>query len=128
MNDFVKWSNRAILVLALLLVVIMLVINNGESNAIIIMDILKWTILLATTAVAVLNGYVKYKNNPADSLSELRVMAITIISVVGVAFCIVVNYISDTPFDLWKQWLFWTCVVGAVIGSAAWIMMRRKKE
>lgn len=130
MNDFVKWLDRTMYVFILLLLVAIVVSNNSElgNNARIIADIFQWILLFGTVGVAGLKEYVKYKNNPENAYSELRVMAMIICGVVGAVVCILLSLNPDTSINIWQQWLFWTCVVTIIVGLALWMAIRRRKN
>lgn len=130
MNDFVKWLDRTMYVFILLLLVAIVVSNNSElgNNARIIADIFQWILLFGTVGVAGLKEYVKYKNNPENAYSELRVMAMIICGVVGAVVCILLSLNPDTSINIWQQWLFWTCVVTIIVGLALWMTIRRRKN
>lgn len=129
MGDFVKWLDRTMWAFILLLLVAIFISNNSESghNAIIIADIFQWILIFGTVGVAGLKAYVKYKNNPEEANSELRVMAMTICGVVGVAVCVALSFTSDT-LNIWQQWFFWTCVITAIVGCVLWIGIGRRKR
>lgn len=132
MNDFVKWLNRAMYMFILLLLVVVVVINNREElpnkNAMLIADIFQWALLFGMAAVAGLKAYVQYKNDPEGALPELRVMAMIICGVVGVAVCILCSLNPDSTTNIWQQWLFWTCLITAIVGGALWLVIRRRKN
>lgn len=129
MGDFVKWLDRTMWAFILLLLVAIFISNNSESghNAIIIADIFQWILIFGTVGIAGLKAYVKYKNNPEEANSELRVMAMTICGVVGVAVCVALSFTSDT-LNIWQQWFFWTCVITAIVGGVLWIGIGRRKR
>lgn len=129
MEDFVKWLDRTMWAFILLLLVAIFISNNSESghNAMIIADIFQWILIFGTVGVAGLKAYVKFKNNPEEANSELRVMAMTICGVVGVAVCVALSFTSDT-LNIWQQWFFWTCVITAIVGGVLWIGIGRRKR
>ena len=133
MNSFTKWLNVSFGVLVFILMVILAIITNHDSppssndNIIHIEQIIKWIIVVGSVAVAAINTFVKYKNNPTEAMSELRLMAITILGIAGTAFCLLIGYISEDP-DVWHHWTLWTCILTAITGGALWIVSRNMKK
>jgi cytochrome bd-type quinol oxidase subunit 2 len=113
--------------------VILAIITNQDTppssndNIIHIEQIIRWIIVVGSVAVAAINTFVKYKNNPTEAMSELRLMAITILGIAGTAFCLLIGYISEDP-DVWHHWTLWTCILTAITGGALWIVIRRRKN
>ena len=133
MNSFTKWLNVSFGVLVFILMVILAIITNQDTppssndNIIHIEQIIKWIIVDGSEAVAAINTFVKYKNNPTEAMSELRLMAITILGIAGSAFCLLIGYISEDP-DVWHHWTLWTCILTAITGAILWIVIRRRKN
>ena len=133
MNSFTKWLNVSFGVLVFILMVILAIITNQDTtsssngNITHIEQIIKWIIVVGSVAVAVINTFVKYKNNPTEAMSELRLMAITILGIAGTAFCLLIGYISEDP-DVWHHWTLWTCILTSITGGALWIVIRRRKN
>ena len=133
MNSFTKWLNVSFGVLVFILMVILAIITNQDTtsssngNITHMEQIIKWIIVVGSVAVAAINTFVKYKNNPTEALSELRLMAITILGIAGTAFCLLIGYISEDP-DVWHHWTLWTCILTAITGGALWIVIRRRKN
>ena len=133
MNSFTKWLNVSFGVLVFILMAILAIITNQDTptssndNITLIEQIIKWIIVAGSVVVAAINAFVKYKNNPADAMSELRLMAITILGIAGTAFCLLIGYISEDP-DVWHHWTLWTCILTAITGGALWFVIRRRKN
>lgn len=133
MNSFTKWLNVSFGLLVFILMVILAIITNQDTppssndNIIHIDQIIRWIIVVGSVAVAAINAFVKYKNNPTEALSELRLMAITILGIAGTAFCLLIGYISENS-DVWHHWTLWTCILTAIAGGALWIIIRKRKN
>lgn len=133
MHSFTKWLNGAFGALVFILMVILAIITNQDTppspndSIILIEQIIKWIIVVGSVVVAAINAFAKYKNNPTDALSELRIMAIAILGIAGTAFCLLIGFISENS-DVWHHWTFWTCILTAIAGGALWIIIRKRKN
>lgn len=133
MNSFTKWLNGAFGALVFILLVILAIITNQDTppssndNITLIEQIIKWIIVAGSVVVAAINAFVKYKSNPTDALSELRIMAMIILGIAGTAFCLLIGYISENS-NVWHHWTFWTCILTAIAGGALWIIIRKRKN
>lgn len=133
MNSFTKWLNVSFGVLVFILMVILAIITNQDTppssndNIIHIEQIIRWIIVVGSVAVAAINTFVKYKNNPTEAMSELRLMAITILGIAGTAFCLLIGFLSENP-NVWHHWTLWTCILTAITGGALWIVSRNMKK
>lgn len=129
MNSFTKWMNGAFGALVLILMVILIIITSPSPNEKMmpLTTIIKWVIVICSVAVAAINAFAKYKSNPADALSETRIMAMTILGIAGTAFCLMIGFLSANS-NVWHHWTLWTCILTAIAGVIIWIVNRNMKK
>lgn len=133
MNSFTKWLNGAFGALVFILLVILIIITNRDTtpsqidSTTHIVKIIEYVLVIGSVVVAAINAFVKYKNNPTNALSELRIMAMIILGIAGTAFCLLIGYISENS-NVWHHWTFWTCILTALTGAILWIIVRKMKK
>jgi len=133
MNSFTKWLNGTFGALVFILMVILIIITNRDTtpsqidSTTHIVKIIEYLLVIGSVVVAAINAFVKYKNNPTNALSELRIMAMIILGIAGTAFCLLIGYISENS-DVWHHWTLWTCILTAIAGGALWIIIRKRKN
>lgn len=133
MNSFTKWLNGTFGALVFILLVILIIITNRDTtpsqidSTTHIVKIIEYVLVIGSVVVAAINAFVKYKSNPTDALSELRIMAIAILGIAGTAFCLLIGYISENS-NVWHHWTFWTCILTALTGAILWIIVRKMKK
>ena len=85
MENLIKRLNFILytLVAAFVIVVILRVVFEGSSiiqgdGVMLLLDILKWIILVAGVMIGVASDYIRYKEDPSKWLSKFKIMIITI--------------------------------------------------
>lgn len=112
-------------------VILRIVFANNEiiqsDSVMLLLDALKWILLIFGIVIGVVGDYFHYQKNPAEWLSKFKIMAITICGIVGVTTVVTLKYAFDNSIDIGDSALFWLCVACIVAGGVMWVLTSKKK-
>ena len=134
MENLIKRLNFILytLVAAFVIVVILRVVFEGSSiiqsdGVMLLLDILKWIILVAGVMIGVASDYIRYKEDPSKWLSKFKIMIITICGIVGLAIIFTLKYTADTSVSILHSALFWLCAACVVVGGIMWALTSKRE-
>lgn len=134
MENLIKRLNFILytLVAAFVIVVILRLVFEGSSiiqgdGVMLLLDILKWIILVAGVMIGVASDYIRYKEDPSKWLSKFKIMIITICGIVGLAIIFTIKYTADTSVNILHSALFWLCAACVVVGGIMWALTSKRE-
>lgn len=134
MENLIKRLNFILytLVAAFVIVVLLRLVFEGSSiiqgdGVMLLLDILKWIILVAGVMIGVASDYIRYKEDPSKWLSKFKIMIITICGIVGLAIIFTLKYTADTSVNILHSTLFWLCAACVVVGGIMWALTSKRE-